>query len=511
MKVSTVLGELNLGKSVAEFDEGLDRYFVDTEIFRSLTTDTVDIIAGDKGTGKTALYRTLKQRYAKIPELAHTEIITGFNVTGNPVFQKLVHIQTLTEGQYRAIWKTYIFSLVANWLLQLYDENTTEEMDELQDMLTVAGLRSYDDSAETVFSRIVGAVSRLLRPSSAEVEVSLSETGMPIVKPKLEFEKDEKKTSPVIDPNEIPYEAALKTLDKALGTANITVWIAFDRLDEAFQGFENIEIPALRALLRSYLDIQDFPHIKLKLFVRKDLFRKVISGGFVNLTHINAQKIEIVWDEEDLLALLAARVRESTQFSEALSLTGSETDIEVFYKIFPGQIDPGSRKPNTWNWMMTRIRDGNNIKPPRNLLDLVEKARQTQLRDEQRSARDVTPGEPLIQADSVRKAQKQLSQQRVEDTLLAESPELAETIELFRGGRAEHNAQSLSEMLLVPVADIRSTVRPLQHAGFLEEIGSNFKVPSLYREGLEIKQGKAFAMTGAEDQSGDEADNAESD
>jgi hypothetical protein len=43
--------------------------------------------------------------------------------------------------------------------------------------------------------------------------------------------------------------------------------------------------------------------------VRRDLFRKITHGGFVNLTHVNARKIEIVWDEEDLRSILCRRIR----------------------------------------------------------------------------------------------------------------------------------------------------------------------------------------------------------
>lgn len=505
MKVSDILRELNLGKSVAEFDEGLDRYFVNTEVFRSLTIGAVDIIAGDKGTGKTALYKTLQKRYTKIPELTNTEVITGFNIAGNPVFQKLVQIPTLTEGQYISIWKTYIFSLVANWILQLYEGNTTGEMDELADLLDVTGLRSFDDSAETVFSKIVGMFTHLARPSGAGIEFSVSETGMPVVKPKLEFEAREGRSFPNVDPHEVPYEAAIKKLNDVLKTVDLTVWIALDRLDEAFQGFEQVEIPALRSLLRTYLDMQNYSFIRIKLFVRKDLFRKVISGGFVNLTHINAQKIEIVWDEEDLRALLVARVRESKKFGEALSLKGTESDEDIFYKIFPQKVDQGSRRSNTWNWIMARIRDGNNIKPPRNLLDLVEKSRQNQLREEQRTSTDVLAGVPLLQADSIRKAQKQLSEQRVQDTLFAESPELVERFRLFTGGKAEHNTASLAILLGVPESGVRDEIRPLQDSGFLEEVGLNFKVPILYREGMNITQGKAFASGNEANEDDEEA------
>jgi hypothetical protein len=102
--------------------------------------------------------------------------------------------------------------------------------------------------------------------------------------------------------------------------AGVSVWVAIDRLDEAFQGFPQVEVPALRALLRTYLDMLDFPKVKLKLFLRRDLFRRIIAGGFVNLTHVNARKFEIIWDEEDLLNLLCRRIRENKEFCASVEI-----------------------------------------------------------------------------------------------------------------------------------------------------------------------------------------------
>ena len=119
MLIKDLLAKLNLGNSVAEFDSDLQSYFVETQSFRALVKGDVDIIAGDKGTGKTALYRVLRERYREFPDLANIEIIPAFNPAGNPVFQRLGQMQTLTEGQYTTIWKSYFLSLVGNWLLEI--------------------------------------------------------------------------------------------------------------------------------------------------------------------------------------------------------------------------------------------------------------------------------------------------------------------------------------------------------------------------------------------------------
>ena len=277
-----------------------------------------------------------------------------------------------------------------------------------------------------------------------------------------------------------------------LAELGLGVWVVLDRLDEAFQGFPEVERPALRALLRTYLDMLEFDYVKLKLFVRKDLFRKVVHGGFVNLTHVNAKRLDIVWDEEDLKALLCNRIRRDEDFMLAFG-DQPRTDDEIFSLLFPSQVDAGPRKPTTWAWMMSRIRDGNGTRPPRNLVDLAKKAQESQQRAEERSPREFASGTTIIDSDAIRKALQRLSEDRVNDTLLAEAAELAPLVERFRDGKAEHNAATLAALLGVPVADVRATAKPLLEMGFLEEIGESYKIPMLYRDGLNITQGKAFA------------------
>ncbi len=177
MKFQDLLKDLDLGSSVAEFDEALERYFVETPAFRALTLDKADVIAGEKGTGKSALYRVFSRRYTTIPQLKEVEVIPGFNMAGNPVFQRLAQMNTLSEGQYITVWKSYFLSLIGNWLLALYDGDHTKRMRDLDSLLVRVGLRSTDDSAETIFSKLINVFNRVLNPKSAEVSFTLSEAG----------------------------------------------------------------------------------------------------------------------------------------------------------------------------------------------------------------------------------------------------------------------------------------------------------------------------------------------
>lgn len=96
MDVKELLSELHLGNSVAEFDEDLERYFVETNVFDNFVSGKADIVAGDKGTGKTALYKYILDKSDQIDELDNTTIITGYNIKGSPVFQRLAIASDLT-------------------------------------------------------------------------------------------------------------------------------------------------------------------------------------------------------------------------------------------------------------------------------------------------------------------------------------------------------------------------------------------------------------------------------
>jgi hypothetical protein len=485
MKMIEIVRKLDLGNSVAEFDEALEKYFVETEAFRAVVSGRFDIIAGDKGTGKTAMYKILERRHRSIADLTDVEIVTAFNPSGNPVFQRLVQEQALSEGQYRSVWKAYIFSLVGNWVLEIA-ENGSPQFKRLEEMLDQTSLRSQDDTPATVFSRLVNSIRNYLQPKSVGAEFTFSETGIPIITPKIELTGVKEQATP-----EVPHEDALRLLDNCIDELGVDVWVVLDRLDEAFQGFQNVEVPALRALMRTYLDLLEFKRIKLKLFVRRDLFRRIIGAGFVNLTHLNARKIEIIWDEDDLRNLICRRMRESGDFLDVLDVR-DKSDVEVFDRVFPSQVDVGERKPTCWNWITARIRDGNDLKPPRNLIDLIAKSREAQLRREERESREFDPSLPVIEAESIRRAHSRLSEERVEDTLLAEAGEAAPMVEKFRGAKSEHNLTSLATLLNVPPENIQSAIKPLEDIGFLEQFGQSYKIPMLYRDGLQIVQGKAF-------------------
>ena len=116
-KVKKVLNLLDLGSAVAEHDQLLKQHFVETSVFKKVVEDRVDVVAGDKDTGKTAIFLILSERYTSYPALDDVEVVPAFNPAGTPIFQRLLETETLDEDQYIAVWKVYFLSLAGNWVL----------------------------------------------------------------------------------------------------------------------------------------------------------------------------------------------------------------------------------------------------------------------------------------------------------------------------------------------------------------------------------------------------------
>jgi len=150
-----------------------------------------------------------------------------------------------------------------------------------------------------------------------------------------------------------------------------------------------------------------------------------------------------------------------------------------------------NKRQTTWQWMLSKTRDGKGQLQPRNLIDLMRFAQDEQIRREHFSPYHRLF--PLLTPQAVINAFGRLSKQRVEDTLLAEvTSEVAACIHGLRDSKAEHNDESLARELGIAPCDVKPFAEVLVEIGFLELRDGTYRVPMLYRKGLNIKMGKAF-------------------
>ncbi len=472
-----LLRNLDLGNSVAEFDQRLSHYFVKTQLFLDVASDKYDIVKGEKGAGKSAIYRVLREPAQPTLDAQNMHIVPAFNESGAPIFRRLVELDRKDERAFIGMWKVYILVIAANFLCDQYKGDARGTLAELISVLEMNGLRAPEGTVSALWQRMRDFLKKAEfqyknKGISAKIEFGATPTGIQDVEEKI--------------------ETLLSQIDAFLDGKGKKMWVLFDRLDESFAAHPDVEVPALRGLCRTYLDLQSLSRIKLKLFFRQDLFRKIAQGGFVNLTHLEAKSVSIEWTPDDLHSLLCARIRQNDSLMAQLGVDKRTSNDTLFGKIFPDQVDAGDRRPTTWNWILTRIEDGNGIRAPRNLIDLINLAKEAQIAKEQRAVKQPKRRSMLMEPESLKLALDRLSEKRVNDTLIAEMGEIAKVISQLKDGKAEHNTKSLGALFGKRGAELDRLITSLKEAGILTESGDTLKIPMLYRSGLNITQGKAF-------------------
>lgn len=498
-----LLENLNFGESIAELEAAkLKDYFLETEYWRQVRNGTTDIVYGSKGAGKSAIYTTLTNYKDNLLDEG-TFISAAENPSGDPAFSTIKHDPPTTQTEFIKLWKLYFLVIAVNTLKDFNDENSNKLRQILIDnnlipaqsklasilKVCVDFARSFINSKEVSTTAEFDSVTGLY--SGQKFSIAFGEPT------KTDFEK-----------GLIPIDYVYDLLNEALSINNKKLWITIDRLDVAFVDSEALEANALRALFKTYLDLVQHDNLKIKIFLRDDIWKRILDEGFREASHITKTQ-QITWNRESLLNLMIRRLLDNQIIVDEFKLN-RDTILEsigkqekLFYRFFPEQVDVGLKKLTTLEWVLSRTKDGKGKNTPREVIQLLKHARAIELKRLESGVNELT-SEILISRQALKEAAIEVSKQRVEQTIYAEFPPLKEYMEALRGDKAEHSLQTLATKWGTNTDDANSMLKKLIDVGFFEVIGitpnQRFKIPFLYRPYFEITQGKAFSGSDEEDE-----------
>ena len=492
-----ILEQLNFGARIAEEEaDFLESYFVQTDQWKRILKGEIDIIYGAKGAGKSAIY-TLLQNYKEHMFSKNILMATAENPRGATIFRNIISDPPASEHDFIIFWKVYIVGLL--WkTFQEYDFNTPKAKNFIGRLIE-CGLLPTEGGLARLFKAAKDFAKRLMKRQARAVTWTASldpTTGIPIPIRTAEYaqELDEERGLAVFDPEEMLQEA-----NDVLQDEGFICWSLFDRLDVAFEDSKDLERNALRALFRVYNDLRGLSRISLKIFVRDDIWRRITETGFSEASHIT-RTVTIKWDSESLLNLIVRRLLSNPGVVKAASVSpievlGSlERQRSVFYRIFPDRIDSGPNKPQTFEWMLGRTKDGTGVNTPRELIHFLTEIRDEQIRRLEQG--DTVPDENFLFNRVVFKdALKIVSEARLTQTLLAEYAELRPSIMALRNERTLHTPETLAKLWQVEATQAQAMAALLVSAGFFEPRGTKaqpqYWVPFIYRDALEMVQGTA--------------------
>lgn len=483
---TTILNNLDLGSVIAEQDDLLIQCFVSHNALNELISDRRDLILGSKGAGKSALWKEINEKKSLYGELDDVELVLATNHTGDPEFREVFkNISTQdfpNDDQLRTAWKIYILALLYKKAKdRIDDDSNLKGFEKLLKKHNI--LYSHPDNLKKLLDFAINKANTFSK-------ANVNSTGI-----ELEFSSQNKRNEEV---NTIPFNNLFSSLSSIVSNYNFRIWVILDRLDEIVLGDEHKENIILKGLLLAYRDISDYRNLRTKIFLRDDVYLRVSdTGHFPALSHINSRATNpIAWETDDLLELVIKRILTNLQIAKMVGVDNkkqinSEERKEIFYKLFPKKIDQG-RAADGFKWICDRISDGNAIITPRDLLSVLGQARSFQIRQNQRDSIDLVDN-LLFTTDSIRKAVKATSVSNLETRIYPEYPDLKEKIKLFERGKADHNDQSLKDVLGEGWA---ATTKRLERIGFLYKRTKKgidiWTIPFFYSFALEITRGSSF-------------------
>jgi hypothetical protein len=500
MTVGEILQQTKFGSTIAEDERSeLSSYFVETDQWRRIFAGEVDVVYGPKGSGKSAIYALL---LAKINELFDRGIIAvaAENPQGAPAFKDLVDDPPTSESEFRNLWKLYFLILVAQTLREFeISPKVSAPVIELLEKTSLLSRLPNRSSLSGIVRTALDYVRRFVKGGkSLETELKLDPvTGNPVgIAATIAFTEpsNEEKLAGIVSADDL-----LRQADEALAQAGLSMWLLLDRLDVAFAEVSGLERNALRALFRVYSDLRAFENISLKIFLRTDIWQRILDEGFREASHIRRQET-IKWDDRSLMNLVVRRALHNRAIREYYGMTAEEVladadrQQKLFYQMFPDQVDPGSRRPETFRWMLDRTCDGTGQTAPRELIHLVSAARNEQLKFSEIGTEQPNEGQ-LFSRLSLKAALPEVSRVRFEQTLCAEFPDLRPWMQKLEGEKTEQTPSTLAKIWRVSPEEALATANRLEEVGFFEPRGSKedprFWVPFLYRDALEMVQGAA--------------------
>lgn len=491
-----LLKQLSFGVQVAEDEiNELASYFVETNQWAKIANGQIDIVRGEKGAGKSAIYSLLMTRTGDFFDNG-VLLVAAENPRGATVFKDLVTDPPTSENEFIALWKIYALTITAQQLKEYGIRG--KDIDRVYHALEDAKLLEREFSLAGLLRSAHDYVRSMVRAEAVEGGILIDPaTQLPTgVTGKIVFREP---SAALKDRGFITVDKLYEYLNDALLANNLKVWVLLDRLDVAFVENHSQEANALRALIRAYADVRHRDQISLKIFLLEDIWRRITENGMREASHL-IRYVILDWTQPALLNLIMRRLLNNsiltTEFSIDANVVLQDADEQskLFYRFFPAQVEQGPQKASTFKWLVTRCADGTGKTAPRELIHLLNCILEQEIKRLEQG-RQAAREDQLFDRSVFKLALPTVSGARLNQYLYAEYAGERPFVSRLDGQKTEQTLENLSTLWGISTDLALAKAKELVELGFFEQRGTRdeptFWVPFLYRDALHLVQGRA--------------------
>ncbi|MFN3195269.1 MAG: P-loop ATPase, Sll1717 family [Chlorobiota bacterium] len=335
------LQEFSFGDIEAKDDDLLIDSVCRTSAILEFLVGKKNIVLGEKGTGKTAIFRLLREGklYFKNKNCFKNILIPvddNFqykNIKGKIL--KLIETDNEDVGfKYQVVWELFLFYKII------------QELDKLNISLT-RELTEAKELFDTVLSK--SSLDRFLKNKST-FTVKLYNSDM-YVMPEASYTTEPVKLNDNIEGKsvkklEIDLDKYKRAANDFIKENNYNIIVLIDRLDEFVS---KSSIPIQLELLQSLISVEreygSYDNIDIKLFLRNDLFEQLSFENIGGFDKVISKKVDLKWSEDNIREFIAKRILSNYKKVFKLDNLGVTVDSHNL-KIDTTLDNQSNKKPN---------------------------------------------------------------------------------------------------------------------------------------------------------------------
>jgi hypothetical protein len=456
MEPNLTIDKLDFGDSAADHEASLANYFYKNQLFEEACEPRICLVLGEKGAGKSAIWRMMQDKSQEIPAIANPNFFIATLANLREHFQ-LLRTKLPSSVSPVTLWKFYFASIAA---LALLETSTGAEGEFLQKFVEHWQLNAQK------FPTFMGTVKLPLKIVELELKRGSSTA-----------------------PNPLQLQEVFAITNRILSQDSRTLWIAIDELDKVAingDGGKDHSPEVLSALMQTHSELFPLDRIRFKLFIRSDVYEGLT---YVDKDHFTNAILRLKWETEALSIMLALRVQASiAQPNGPLKLAEANNLIS---KVFDWPKDASS-----FEAVLSELQDGRGSTTPRDLLNFAIKAKQAQKRFN--SFGTNPPSHGIISGAAVEEGLKGASQAKLDD-FLTTFPNIHSRLLNLQGHLSPNlTRKALQSVLNIPEAlNLNLALEEFWRIGAIGKKGNKpvhlteeFVVPPIYRRALNLREGQ---------------------
>ena len=300
------INEFDFGSAEAMEDNLLLNCPCHLKAIDEFLTGKKDIVLGERGAGKTALLRLIcaqsfnftdheKRNQVIIPIEEELEYIA----LKEQLLSRIGDQPIQSETKYRLVWEIFVLYRLIQKLTSEFPNET--EISKLRDQLNMA--LGVSEQKQTLLKFL------LSQKKTFGVKLENTVTGFPVpnlyasMEPSQGIPTDASKETLLLDLEE--YKREIQTF---LRKQKAVAYILIDKLDEfVVKEAYDIQKDMLQGLLACQRSYGPNPDIKIKLFLRFDLFSR-LNFQSLGYDKVISKTVNLKWEPEDIRQLIAKRI-----------------------------------------------------------------------------------------------------------------------------------------------------------------------------------------------------------